>query len=65
MSNNKNYYLTIDVGTVNLAYCLAENDRSQTDIIKSVNIIDWGILDVSYKPLYCKQIKNKEQYVIV
>ena len=59
MSNNKNYYLTIDVGTVNLAYCLAENDKSQSDIIKSVNIIDWGILDVSYKPLYCKQIKNK------
>ena len=55
----KNYFLTIDVGTVNLAYCLAEQNLSESDIIKSLNIVDWGILDVSYKPLYCKQIKNK------
>jgi hypothetical protein len=59
MSKQKNYFLTIDVGTVNLAYCLAEQDSKQTNIIKSINIVDWGILDVSYKPLYCKQIKNK------
>ena len=59
MSKQKNYFLTIDVGTVNLAYCLAEHDSKQTNIIKSINIVDWGILDVSYKPLYCKQIKNK------
>lgn len=59
MSKQKNYFLTIDVGTVNLAYCLAEQDSKQTNIIKSLNIVDWGILDVSYKPLYCKQIKNK------
>lgn len=55
----KNYFLTIDVGTVNLAYCLAEQDLKEPNIIKSINIIDWGVLDVSYKPLYCKQIKNK------
>ncbi len=57
--SKKNYILTIDVGTVNLAYCLAEQDKSKTNIIQSLNIVDWGILDVSYKPLYCKQIKNK------
>ena len=27
--------------------------------MECINIIDWEILDVSYKPLYCKQIKNK------
>ncbi len=59
MSEEKNYYLTIDVGTVNLAYCLVEHNKKNSDIIKSINIVDWGILDVSYKPLYCKQIKNK------
>jgi hypothetical protein len=59
MSIPKNYFLTIDVGTVNLAYCLAAQDPNETNIIKSINIVDWGVLDVSYKPLYCKQIKNK------
>jgi hypothetical protein len=59
MSDEKNYYLTIDVGTVNLAYCLVEHNKKIPDIISSINIVDWGILDVSYKALYCKQIKNK------
>ncbi len=59
MSGKKNYFLTIDVGTVNLAYCLASQDTKETNIVKSINLVDWGILDVSYKPLYCKQIKNK------
>ena len=59
MSKSKNYILTIDVGTVNLAYCLAEHDTAKQNIIQSVNIVDWGVLDVSYKPLYCKHIKNK------
>ncbi len=60
MSKSK-YFLTIDVGTVNLAYCLAEYKPESKDssILKSIEIIKWGILDVSYKPLYCKQIKNK------
>ncbi len=54
------YLLTIDVGTVNLAYCLASYEiKNDQKILDSVNLIDWGILDVSYKPLYCKQIKNK------
>ncbi len=64
MSNSKNYLLTIDVGTVNLAYCLSEysqdpDSQAGKKILDNLNIIDWGILDVSYKPLYCKQIKNK------
>jgi hypothetical protein len=61
MSSSKNYLLTIDVGTVNLAYCLSEYSSDSVDkkILDNLNIIDWGILDVSYKPLYCKQIKNK------
>ena len=59
MYKSKNYILTIDVGTVNLAYCLAEHNTTKPNIIQSVNIVDWGVLDVSYKPLYCKHIKNK------
>lgn len=56
------YILTIDVGTVNLAYCLSSYKKSvepNKKILDSTNIIGWGIMDVSYKPLYCKQIKNK------
>jgi hypothetical protein len=58
--SKSNFILTIDVGTVNLAYCLAEYKKDvQKPILKTVDIINWGILDVSYKPLYCKHIKNK------
>ncbi len=62
--SKSNYFLTIDVGTVNLAYCLAEyksplKSDVSTSILQSIDVIKWGILDVSYKPLYCKQIKNK------
>ena len=55
------YFLTIDVGTKNLAICVCEykNLLNNTNIIDKINIIDWEIIDVSYKPLYCKQIKNK------
>lgn len=59
MDEPTDYFLTIDVGTVNLAYCLASYNSNNTNIIESINLVDWGILDVSYKPLYCKQIKNK------
>jgi hypothetical protein len=56
----KSYFLTFDVGIVNLAFCLVEyNPNVSNVLIKSINILEWGILDVSYKPLYCKQIKNK------
>ena len=61
MNNNK-YLLTIDVGTKNLAICLSEyksNLNQNQNILEKINIIDWEIIDVSYKPLYCKQIKNK------
>lgn len=58
-----NYYLTIDVGTKNLAICVCEyklNSLNHNEnILERINIIDWEIIDVSYKPLYCKQIKNK------
>ena len=57
----KSFFLTIDVGTKNLAICVCEynNDQNLTTILKKINIINWEIIDVSYKPLYCKQIKNK------
>lgn len=59
--NKSNYFLTIDVGTKNLAICVCEYNTSDPDsnILKRINIIDWEILDVSFKPLYCKQVKNK------
>jgi len=69
------YFLTIDVGTKNLAICVCEyksesaninmntnintNTKINTNILERINIIDWEIIDVSYKPLYCKMVKNK------
>jgi hypothetical protein len=55
------YFLTIDVGTKNLAICVCEYklESANTNILERINIIDWEIIDVSYKPLYCKMIKNK------
>jgi hypothetical protein len=56
MTKNK-YYLTFDVGIKNLAYCLAKYD-TDTTICSGLEIIDWGLLDVSYKPILCKNIIN-------
>jgi len=56
------YLLTIDVGIKNLAYCISKyNNEENKDIslLDRIDIIDWNILDVSYKALYCKEIKNK------
>lgn len=54
------YILTIDVGTKNLAICICKYSNKESDnLLEYINIIDWEIIDVSYKPLYCKQIKNK------
>lgn len=55
------YILTFDVGIKNLAYCISKinNNLENNKILDKIDIIDWNILDVSYKPLYCKQIKNK------
>ena len=57
------YFLTIDVGTKNLAICVASNNNNNNNnnnnILDKINIIELDIIDVSYKPLYCKQIKNK------
>lgn len=58
----KKYFLTIDVGTKNLAICVCQyntNAGSNANILQNIKILDWEIIDVSYKPLYCKQIKNK------
>lgn len=62
----KNYYLTIDVGIKNLAVCIcsyssndSKSNSKEHNILKKINIVNWSILDVSHKPLYCKNIKNK------
>lgn len=54
------YYLTIDVGVKNLAYCLSKYDYNK-NICDGMNILDWNLLDASYKPLICKHIKNKRK----
>ena len=54
------YYLTFDVGIKNLAYCLVRKDATK-DLLNSIDILYWGILDVSYKPLICKHIVNKRK----
>ncbi len=53
------YFLTIDVGTKNLAICVCEYKTPNTNILEAINIINWEIIDVSHKSLYCKMIKNK------
>ena len=58
--NNYKYYLTFDVGIKNLAYCIVRYDTRQS-IINGIDILHWGILDVSYKPLICKNIVNKRK----
>jgi len=58
--NKNEYLLTIDVGTKNLAICLISyNSNNSNDILKNINIIDWEVIDVSFKNLYCKEVKNK------
>jgi len=54
------YLLTFDVGIKNLAYCLIRHDITKT-INDGFDILYWGILDVSFKPLICKHIKNKRK----
>jgi hypothetical protein len=59
MSQNK-FILTFDVGIKNLAYCIVNCDKNEkVSLIEKVNIINWDIIDVSYRALYCKEIKNK------
>jgi hypothetical protein len=54
------YFLTFDVGIKNLAYCLCRYEKNKS-ILEGLEILDWNILDVSYKPLVCKHIKNKRK----
>lgn len=57
---NSQYYLTFDIGSSNLAYSIVEySDDPKLSILDRIKIIKWRIIDISYKPLYCKQIKNK------
>ena len=58
---NYKYYLTFDVGIKNLAYCLVRKDIEKKTLLESIDILHWGILDVSYKPLICKNIVNKRK----
>lgn len=57
---NYKYYLTFDVGIKNLAYCLSRYDKNKL-LLDAIDVLDWGILDVSFKPLICKHIKNKKK----
>ena len=59
MSQNK-FILTFDVGIKNLAYCIVkcEDKNEKVSLIEKINIINWDIIDVSYRALYCKEIKN-------
>jgi len=57
---NYKYYLTFDVGIKNLAYCLSRYDKTKS-MLDGLDVLDWGILDVSFKPLICKHIKNKKK----
>ena len=54
------YFLTFDVGIKNLAYCLCRYEKNKS-ILEGLEILDWNVLDVSYKPLVCKHIKNKRK----
>jgi hypothetical protein len=59
MLQNK-FILTFDVGIKNLAYCIVKyEDNNKSNLLEKINIINWDIIDVSYKALYCKEIKNK------
>ena len=58
--NDYKYYLTFDVGIKNLAYCIGRYNKTK-NINEGLDILDWGILDVSYKPLICKNIINKRK----
>jgi hypothetical protein len=54
-----NYYLTFDIGTKNLAYCIAKYDKSKNIISKQIEIIDCDVVNIADVSLLCKEIKNK------
>jgi len=67
------FILTFDVGIKNLAYCIVKYDakdkvsmnsnnfcvNKKFNLLEKIDILNWDIIDVSYKALYCKEIKNK------
>ena len=59
------YILTFDIGIKNLAYCLSRYDdsgiKSKKLDISKLDIIYWGILDISHKNLLCHQINSKKK----
>lgn len=58
--NDYKYILTFDVGIKNLAYCLVRYSNTR-DINKNIDILHWGIMDISPKTLHCKNIVNKRK----
>jgi len=59
-TKKSNFILTFDIGIKNLAYCIVKYDNNTNlSLFDNITIINWDIIDVSYKALYCKQIKNK------
>ena len=52
-----NYYLTFDIGTLNLAYCLACIEKSYEDI----KILDWNLLNIS-STIKCEKCKKNAIY---
>ena len=62
------YVLTFDIGIKNLAYCLMRYDndncidkKCEKLEVKKLDIIHWGILDISHKSLLCKQVNSKKK----
>ena len=56
------YILTFDIGIKNLAYCLIRYDdiNIKSCNIDKMDILYWGILDISHKSLICKCMTGKK-----
>jgi len=52
------YILTFDIGIKNLAYCICHSD---TNINENLRIIDWNIIDFSFKHKLCNHLKPKSK----
>lgn len=52
--------LSIDVGLLNLAYCIIELINNETN---DFTIIDWGIINVSDEIKKCNMCKNPAKYI--
>lgn len=52
------YILTFDIGIKNLAYCICHTDKN---IQENLRIIDWNVIDFSFKNKLCNHIKPKNK----